>query len=204
MAKRFDTPRDASRRLDRTICFYKQVPYYVRFDANDHMGVTVILYNVPKDDFDPGVRVKYTEDAFSYEAPLLGFLNTGACAYYIERETMRNQRYGVPLDNLKYEGGKLPLGLARVKGMSDMLLNIYPSVSECIAHCKKGDDYSMAFHKDYCIQGSRLGVIYRDLHLGKMVERDGAYVMEFDYNLKKLSFFQRSFNSLFGNEFPKG
>lgn len=196
MAEAFFNDRDAQRRLDRTFCSYEGVPYYIRYYNKE----TVSLYKTD-DMLNRFMQVEYTSNKFSYEPMTLGYLNQEnlKIAYYLERDTTRDQRYGIPIAHLRSDGFKIQIAKLNCKGTESMLLNKYPTLVEAKDMVIKEGWTSAGFHRNYALTNN-LGILCRDVLIGKLVkdEFDQGYRVEYDHSLRRLSYYQRNFTNLFG------
>ena len=194
MASKLATHQDVMRRLDNTICKYKGVPYYIKYNV----GHTVNIYPIA-DAKAPFIQcdVDYTSPDFDYGFPEVGYMNLNQHAYYIERISGRDQRMGLPPDMLRYVHGKVNNALFRSKGMENMLLNIYPDVREAVRLIKAIGATSVALSRDYALDRNEVGdltVLFHDIPIATCGKgEDGTYQVRYKTSIRNVSFFMRSF-----------
>lgn len=95
MAEKYLNRNDLILRLDRTICLYDGVPYFVSA-RSDETGDKVALYRLTGELRNKATKiVDHTEDAFEDRSVPLGYFQSLDTAYYLQRIASRTQNQGL-------------------------------------------------------------------------------------------------------------
>lgn len=198
MAQAFESQRDVQRRLDDTICFYKNKPVWCAYVGGNMFQ---LFSFTPKGGANDALEqhVDYTDPDFSYTIPTIGYVNSDKRARYLKRVPLRNQRYGLPIDALRWSDQQNLADRNSIVGndyVAKMLMNDYPSLEEAMRLVSKGKRESCAFCKQYAVAyldgGFRLA--YKGKYIADLVKNERCgYEVVWLKDLAKPSFFMRHF-----------
>lgn len=126
-------------KLDRTICLFKGIPYYIRHDTNDDRVRCASLDGLVKEFY-----IKYTDKDFDYTHIPLGYCNYGKETYYLVREPQRINQQGLTtrairvigpspmtLDNIIFNKAFVECVIGLQKDFSDALTLLHEGARGC-------------------------------------------------------------------------
>jgi len=148
-------------RLDGSLVIIKGLPAWVTGLQDD-----VVLYSRPgnlKVDSAP------IEDMNNSELPL-GYMNGEGVLRYVVRMPSRQWRQGLRRQSLFDTVSRCYVS-PQEKGFSNTLLNIYPSLGDCMESISCGESSSKAFCRSYCIynlNGNKYGLSYKNYRVGEV------------------------------------
>ena len=150
MSKAHSNADDVRMRLNRTIGFYKNHPYYIRADTSIPEWYNVLLYKLGKGTSEAGIVVDHRSDDLVMCHPPLGYINYEKSATYLVRRPERRQAEGLRSD--------MVMGLNPIHGnyfassaMEALLLNNYPSFSTVLTDIIDNGWKSRAISKDLAL-----------------------------------------------------
>lgn len=101
MGEKFFDVNHTHMKLDRTICLYSGVPYYIRHNTADDK----VLCS-PLDGKSRAFYVKYTNDDFDYTHIPLGYCDYRKDTYYLVREPQRINQQGLTTRAIRILGDR--------------------------------------------------------------------------------------------------
>jgi hypothetical protein len=123
--------------------------------------------------------VKVSLNKFAPPMKRLGMINIGGSVFYIYRRPIRQFSVGLTKDNIRVESLDVPYPERRgdvqervrfleCVELEDCLMNVYPSIAECIAENKILGG-AMAFDKQFAIDCHRR-IFYKTQYVGDMAK----------------------------------
>lgn len=192
MAEKYYAEVDRNRRLGNSICFYKGKPVWVmtRLNWNVYPPETqlseeeVLIADLHRStnpyDPTPWKRVKYTDDAFSYDAFPLGYMNYDRKSYYMCRIPARDQTQGLSRGNLAAIPSDLSNKAMQTKNMEDCILGVFPSFTEAFESVIKGTNISCAFDRSFSLSNTRnmgVSLSYQGEIIGFWSDKSKAFAL---------------------------
>lgn len=171
MAEAYRSQDDLHQRLDGTICFWEDEPYYVRtHGGRDTVYPKVGLYRMDLDtpSYNAYKKVDHTDSKFVDRSPRLGYMNHNGRAYYVSRVPYRYNNQAVAQRSLTSTCGGLPMNeMAWFSGkpMYNCIKGIYPSVTEAFASLDSRAATGVGVSRDWAIKrldGQTTGLYFKD------------------------------------------
>lgn len=148
---KFASESDIRQKLDSSIIFYDDKPYYLRASGET---TVVSLYDLRTGK--SSLQVEYDDARFTYRSPQVGYVNIGAFAcVFVNRVPSRMFKLGLTFNSLSYysitgQSVKNPISNWPFQdNFADSLENRYPSPSTILNKLGKSKDvaWSQAFSK---------------------------------------------------------
>lgn len=150
MAHRFYHVEDAVSKLNRTVCLWKNEPYYIKVDADIHYDIVHGLHlKNPNGDYE---KINYTSDDFSYDIFDLGYFFQRGKAYYVTRIPRRIHTEGLRPQNVVPEifGDRSFISVE----FYNCIKGIHVPLAEAIAMLDGDDTVSVPFHRHGAVKFS--------------------------------------------------
>ena len=161
---------DIRRLYSDVLCLYRGIPVKVL----EVDGDTIVLHNLM---FDKQIKVKFVQENFSPPRGRIGYVNHGAHTYYVKRRPVRKFQNGLALGNIHVSSPTaafdIPLVIRKLMsvGFVNAMMNVYPSLKECIEATRAGRVYSMAFDKQFWLTHDGK-VLYKTECVGSLVDNE--------------------------------
>lgn len=142
MGEKFFNNDHVHQKLDRTICLYKGMPYYIRHNNTDENVLCSPLDGLSKEFY-----VKYTDKDFDYTHIPLGYCDYGMDTFYLVREPQRIHQQGLTLRAIR------SVGASRV---SPDTVVFSPAFIECVTGVTRSFEETITRIKDTNAKGALL------------------------------------------------
>lgn len=157
-------------RLNGTICMYGDKPVYVRTDDDRQEKDTIFAWPLGHTG-EHGKRfsVKVSDEAFSYMAPTLGYIDWMDNVYYLSRAPIRQNHAGLPRDYITTNPPIRGNDYFYSKNMERCILGKHPKYTTAFNRVLSGKAKGVPFHRHFAVasyDGIRIGIFHRTRLVG--------------------------------------